>query len=181
MPEQALGMIETRGLIPCIEAADTMLKAAEVSLQGLVLVGGALATVMVRGEVSAVKAAVDAGAETAQRVGELISKGVISRPDNQVPYILPVPRGSNCLGFSKKETSGRSKAMPALLPLLSRRLSEIDLGRLSVIELRKLARKAGGLKIKGREISRANKLQLIEALCRSGNHFPEAEKGLNTR
>ncbi len=85
----ALGMIETRGLIGSIEAADAMVKAADVTLIGKVHVGGGLVTVMVRGEVGAVKAAVDAGAAAAQRVGNLISQHVIPRPHGEVEGILP--------------------------------------------------------------------------------------------
>ena len=89
-PERiALGMIETRGLIGPIEAADAMVKAADVTLIGKVHVGGGLVTVMVRGEVGAVKAAVDAGAAAAQRVGNLISQHVIPRPHTEVEGILP--------------------------------------------------------------------------------------------
>ena len=85
----ALGMIETKGLVGSIEAADAMVKAANVSLIGKVLVGGGLVTVMVRGDVGAVKAAVDAGAAAAKRIGELISVHVIPRPHTDVEYILP--------------------------------------------------------------------------------------------
>ena len=85
----ALGMIETRGLVAAIEAADAMVKAANVTLIGKVHVGGGLVTVMVRGDVGAVKAATDAGAAAAQRVGELISVHVIPRPDGSVESILP--------------------------------------------------------------------------------------------
>ncbi|HWQ41614.1 MAG TPA: BMC domain-containing protein [Desulfosporosinus sp.] len=86
----ALGMIETKGLIPAIEAADQMLKAANVTLCGKEHVSGGLVAVMVRGDVGAVKAAVDAGAAAAQRVGELLSVHVIPRPHQDVEYILPV-------------------------------------------------------------------------------------------
>ena len=86
---QALGMIETKGLVASIEAADAMVKAANVTLIGKVHVGGGLVTVMVRGDVGAVKAAVDAGAAAAERVGELISIHVIPRPHNEVEGILP--------------------------------------------------------------------------------------------
>ncbi|MDP4125723.1 MAG: BMC domain-containing protein [Bacillota bacterium] len=86
----ALGMIETKGLISAIEAADQMLKAANVSLCGKEHVSGGLVSVMVRGDVGAVKAAVDAGAAAAQRVGELISVHVIPRPHQDVEFILPV-------------------------------------------------------------------------------------------
>ena len=85
----ALGMIETRGLVGSIEAADAMVKAANVELVGKELVGGGLVTVMVRGDVGAVKAAVDAGATAADRVGELLSTHVIPRPHEEVEEILP--------------------------------------------------------------------------------------------
>ena len=86
---QALGMIETKGLVGSVEAADAMVKAANVRLIGKVHVGGGLVTVMGRGDVGAVKAATDAGAAAATRVGELVSVHVIPRPHNEVEYILP--------------------------------------------------------------------------------------------
>ena len=86
---QALGMIETKGLIGSIEAADAMVKAANVTLIGKEHIGGALVMVMVRGDVGAVKAATDAGAAAAQRVGELSSVHVIPRPHMEVESILP--------------------------------------------------------------------------------------------
>ena len=85
----ALGMVETRGLIGSIEAADAMVKAARVQLVGKVLVGGGLVTVFVRGDVAACKAATDAGAAAAQRVGELVSSHVIPRPHDEIETILP--------------------------------------------------------------------------------------------
>ena len=87
--KQALGMIETKGLVGSVEAADAMVKAANVRLIGKVQVGGGLVTVMARGDVGAVKAAVDAGAAAASRVGELISTHVIPRPHEDVEKILP--------------------------------------------------------------------------------------------
>ena len=87
--QQALGMIETKGLVPAIEAADAMVKAADVNLIGKVHVGGGLVSVMVRGDVGAVKAATDAGAAAAERVGELRSVHVIPRPAADVDYLLP--------------------------------------------------------------------------------------------
>jgi ethanolamine utilization protein EutM len=86
----ALGMIETKGLIPAIEAADQMLKAANVTLTGKEHVTAGQVAVMVRGDVGAVKAAVDAGSAAAQRVGEVVSVHVIPRPHSDVEYILPV-------------------------------------------------------------------------------------------
>ena len=92
---QALGMIETKGLVGSIEAADAMVKAANVKLIGKVHVGGGLVTVMVRGDVGAVKSATDAGAAAASRVGELVSVHVIPRPHDDVEFILPTLEGSN--------------------------------------------------------------------------------------
>jgi len=85
----ALGMVETRGLIGAIEAADAMVKAANVELIGKEQIGSGLVTVIVRGDVGAVKAATDAGAVAAERVGELISVHVIPRPHQDVELILP--------------------------------------------------------------------------------------------
>ena len=84
----ALGMIETKGLVAAIEAADAMVKAANVTLIGKEHVGGGLVTVLVRGDVGAVKAATDAGAAAAERVGELISIHVIPRPHTEIEAIL---------------------------------------------------------------------------------------------
>ena len=85
----ALGMVETKGLVAAIEAADAMVKAANVTLIGKQQVGAGLVTVMVRGDVGAVKAATDAGAAAAENVGELISVHVIPRPHAEVEVILP--------------------------------------------------------------------------------------------
>jgi len=89
MAKEALGMIETRGLTAAIEAADAMTKAAEVVLTGTEKIGSGLVTVMVRGDVGAVKAAVEAGAATASRLGELVAVHVIPRPHADVEKILP--------------------------------------------------------------------------------------------
>ncbi|RJP73663.1 MAG: ethanolamine utilization microcompartment protein EutM [Candidatus Zixiibacteriota bacterium] len=86
---EALGMIETRGLVAAIEAADAMVKAAKVQLVGKEKIGGGYVTVFVRGDVGAVKAATDAGATAAEKVGELVSVHVIPRPHYEVESILP--------------------------------------------------------------------------------------------
>jgi ethanolamine utilization protein EutM len=86
----ALGLVETRGLVGSIEAADAMVKAANVRLIGKEKIGGGYVTVMVRGDVGAVKAATDAGAAAAKRVGELVSVHVIPRPHEDVEGILPL-------------------------------------------------------------------------------------------
>ena len=89
MNTNSLGMIETKGLIGAIEAADAMVKSANVQLVGKEQVGGGLVTVLVRGDVGAVKAATDAGAAAAEKVGELVSVHVIARPHTEVDNILP--------------------------------------------------------------------------------------------
>ncbi len=89
MNGEALGMIETRGLVGAIEAADAMVKAANVRLIGYEKIGSAYVTVMVRGDVGAVKAAVDAGAAASKRVGEVVSVHVIPRPHNDTEKLLP--------------------------------------------------------------------------------------------
>ncbi len=89
MAQEALGMVETRGLVANIEAADQMCKAANVELVGTEKIGSGLVTVMVRGDVGAVKSAVEAGAAAASKLGELVATHVIPRPHNDVERILP--------------------------------------------------------------------------------------------
>ena len=89
MAQEALGMVETRGLTAAIEAADTMCKSANVTLVGTEKIGSGLVTVMVRGDVGAVKAAVESGSTAAQRLGELVATHVIPRPHADVEKILP--------------------------------------------------------------------------------------------
>ena len=89
MAQEALAMIETRGLVAAVEAADAMVKAAEVTLVGTEKIGSGLVSVMVRGDVGAVNAAVDAGKASAARLGEVVATHVIPRPHNDVEKILP--------------------------------------------------------------------------------------------
>ena len=89
MAQEALGMIETRGLTAAIEAADAMVKAAEVTLVGTAKIGSGLVSVMVRGDVGAVKAAVEAGVAVASRLGEIVATHVIPRPHPDVEKIIP--------------------------------------------------------------------------------------------
>lgn len=91
---EALGMIETRGLVAMIEAADAMVKAANVTLVRWQAVGGGLVTALVRGDVAAVKAATDAGAAAASKVGELVSVHVIPRPHPGLEDVLPIGEGT---------------------------------------------------------------------------------------
>ena len=89
MQQEALGMVETKGLVCAIEAADAMVKSANVSLVGYEKIGSGLVTVMVRGDVGAVKASTDAGAAAAEKVGQVVSVHVIPRPHTDVEKILP--------------------------------------------------------------------------------------------
>lgn len=92
--KSALGMVETRGLVGAIEAADAMVKAANVQLIGTEYIGGGYVTVLVRGDVGAVKAAADAGGAAAEAVGDLVSVHVIARPHAEVEAVLPTGGGS---------------------------------------------------------------------------------------
>jgi ethanolamine utilization protein EutM len=100
MPLEALGMVETKGFVGAVEAADAMVKAANVQLLGKEYIGAGYVTVFVRGDVGAVKAATDAGAAAARRVGELISVHVIPRPHAEVERVLPL---SGQTGYSPDE------------------------------------------------------------------------------
>ena len=94
MASEALGMVETRGLIGSVEAADAMVKAANVALVGKEYIGAGYVTVLVRGDVGAVKAATDAGAAAARRVGELVSVHVIPRPHSNLEDALPIGKAA---------------------------------------------------------------------------------------
>lgn len=104
MSLEALGMVETKGFVGAVEAADAMVKAANVQLVGKEYIGAGYVTIFVRGDVGAVKAATDSGAAAARRVGELISVHVIPRPHGEVERVLP--KGGN-IGFSPDEKAVR--------------------------------------------------------------------------
>src|SRR4051812_37555607 len=89
---EALGMIETKGMVPLVEASDAMLKAANVTLMGWQKIGSGMVTAMIVGDVAAVKAAIDAGAAAAQRVGEVVGVQVIPRPHEDLATVLPLMR-----------------------------------------------------------------------------------------
>jgi len=94
MSQEALGLVETKGLIGSVEAADAMVKAANVTLVGKEYIGAGYVTVMIRGDVGAVKAATDAGAAAARRVGELVSVHVIPRPHGNLEDVLPIGKAA---------------------------------------------------------------------------------------
>ncbi len=202
MLDYALGLVETRGLIGALEAADAMMKAANVQLIGKERADAGLITIKIKGDTAAVRAAVDAGAAAAQRVGELISAHVIPRPDEQneiliyppawqtkekQPQIKPLahrtelkiepPKIKRGRPQKKKETAGgipadsvtsRSKIETAVTTMSDDSQSyRQQLEVMTVHEMRRHARGASGLTIHGREISRANKEQLIAELMRA--------------
>lgn len=187
----ALGMIETRGLVGSIEAADAMLKAANVTLASKTHVGGGLVTVMVRGDVGAVKAAVDAGAAAAERVGELISVHVIPRPADDVEHILdpltPPEPPADPEPELEPETERAAEPEPEVEPEPPAQpepepedpsleeedpeeeahaaelesLSEESMQRMTVARLRAVARALGATGMTRREIRFAKKEELI--------------------
>ena len=168
MLEYALGLVETRGLIGSIEAADVMVKTANVRILGTERIRNGLVTVQVIGEVAAVKAAVEAGAAAASRVGELVSTHVIARPAEELEDILVVPQGAAPDGEHKPE----EEADPELAFGKEFVASDDDteyqaqLEEMTVHQLRDLARSMEGLNIAGREISMANKELLITELMK---------------
>lgn len=102
---EALGMIETKGFVGVVEASDAMVKAARVELVGYERIGGGYVTAVVRGDVAAVKAAVEAGSRAAEKVGELVSVHVIPRPHANVDAVLPLGRASSSESSSSRRSS----------------------------------------------------------------------------
>lgn len=186
----ALGMIETRGLVASIEAADAMVKAASVTLISKTHVGGGLVTVMVEGDVGAVKAATDAGAAAAERVGELISIHVIPRPAADVAHILdrrpepkpepepeppaPEPEPEPEVPEPEPEEAAHTEEMkeeqPEEAPAEKVDLSELTpeaLGKMTVAKLRIVARELGTTGMSRRDIRFAKKEDLIERITKA--------------
>ena len=114
--QQALGMIETRGLVGAIEAADAMVKAARVKFLGRQKVGGGLVAVMVSGDVGAVKAAVDAGAAACQRVGTLISSYVVPRPHDEIDLMIPGDPEPENPAQGKKPLQEKAAEIDSMIP-----------------------------------------------------------------
>lgn len=186
----ALGMIETRGLVASIEAADAMVKAASVTLISKTHVGGGLVTVMVEGDVGAVKAATDAGAAAAERVGELISVHVMPRPAADVAHILdrrpepkpepepeppaPEPEPEPEVPEHEPEEAAHTEEMkeeqPEEAPAEKMDLSELTpeaLGKMTVAKLRIVARELGTTGMSRRDIRFAKKEDLIERITKA--------------
>jgi len=149
---EALGLVETRGLVAGIEACDAMLKAADVRLLGVERTDPAMMTVKVAGETAAVRSACDAGAAAAERLGAVLAVHVIPRPGEGVRALL---------ADAPKRPAGRP--LPGVTPASGSSASD-ELGDLTVRELRELAREQEGFPLQGREISRATKERLLELL-----------------
>ena len=170
MLEYALGMVETRGLVGSIEAADVMVKTANVHVLGTEYIKNGFVTVEVIGEVAAVQAAVDAARASASRIGEVISTHVIPRPAEEIEPILKkeMERGTSPPHEEEESEEGEEAFEPELF-VASKDDKEYraQLEEMTVHQLRSLARTVPGLSIAGREISMANKETLISELMRS--------------
>lgn len=150
--EQALGLVETKGLVGAIEAADAGLKAANVTLLGSERADAGLVTVMFGGDVAAVKAACDAGAAAAERVGQLIGVHVIPRPS---PMLAAIETDE-----SPGRRAGEEEAPPQL-PNGTYDLAALE--RAKVVELRDMARHVENFPLKGRDVARASREELLAA------------------
>jgi microcompartment protein CcmL/EutN len=151
--ERALGLVETKGYVGAIEAADAGLKAANVRLLASERADAGLVTVMFGGDVAAVRAAVDAGAAAAERVGHLVSAHVIPRPHEQLSVI-----------------EGDDEATPPVkAPMAGGRYDLAALERMKVVELRGIARQIPGFPIRGRDVARASRDELLAAFRTLGS------------
>ncbi|HHY28509.1 MAG TPA: BMC domain-containing protein [Desulfitobacterium dehalogenans] len=173
---QALGLIETRGLLPAIECADVMLKTAQVELVSRAFVGGGLVTLSVTGDVGAVKAAVEAGASAVAKLNPLllVSQHVIPRPHQEIAGIigpnpaekqaLPVPQQEKVNLLPSFDQTTTKKEINQVVQEFGLEQCVDALKSLPVLKLRNLAREYKGLAIAGRAISKANKDDLIQQL-----------------
>ena len=156
--EQALGLVETKGLVGAIEAADAGVKAANVTLLGSERADAGLVTVMFGGEVAAVKAACDAGAAAAERVGQLVSVHVIPRPH---PELASIETDESPGKRAEEEGGGEAAAAPPRLPNGGWDMAALE--NTKVVELRDLARRVPNFPIKGRDVARAGREELLAA------------------
>ena len=196
---QALGLIETRGLLPAIEAADVMLKTAQVELVGRTFVGGGLVTITVTGDVGAVKAAVEAGVTAVEKIGHnsLVSQHIIPRPHQEIESMVvvrettnitdPLPNqntavepvtieSTNSAQLTQKQL--HKEGVDAFVQELGLEKIVNVLKTLSVVKLRNLVREYKGLGIAGRAISKADKNSLIQKLK---DHYERGIEPINNR
>lgn len=167
MSDTAIGLIETEGLVGVLEAADTAAKAADVQLLGVERVGGGLVSVRFRGDTAAVKAAVSAARDAASRLTRVVSAHVIPSPAVDV-VAGPLSADPLPAGTAAPAAIGRTASVPTAGAAPSPVAADTDLASLPVARLRQLARQTPGLALQGRQISRANKQQLLDALRRAG-------------
>jgi len=179
MDREALGLIETAGLVAAIEACDAAAKAAAVDVSSAEVTDATFVTIKFEGELAAVQAAAEAGAAAAQRVGELIAVHVIPRPDELLGTILPpgrfiskyrpTPPGGPDSGSGSGHTQSNVENKPAqeIDPERYFDITDEKLDAMTVAELRQFARKLHKLDMRGREISHASKTQLIEEIKRA--------------
>ena len=151
MLQESIGLIETRGLVGAVGAADAAVKAGNISLLAFALIGGGLVSVKFRVDVAAVQVAVQAGIEAARGVSELVSHNVIAAPDKALSDLLT------------------SNATASELIIAEEENSEQNLHELSVTQLRQMVRQRSDAQLKGRDVSRANKQMLIDELKRLDN------------
>ena len=151
MAQAAIGLIETRGLVGAVEAADAAAKAGFVDLLGFEQIGGGLVSIRFRGDVAAVQVAVSAGVEAASRLGEVISHRVIPAPHSDLSQLLAMPSAPTVQPLPPVKTTPAPE----------------DLNALPVARLRQLVRSLANAQLKGREVSRANKKALIAELRRA--------------
>ena len=151
MAKSAIGLIETRGLVGAVEAADVAAKSANISLLAFESIGGGLVTLRFCGDVASVQTAVEAGAEAARRISEVVSHHVIPGPHPDLQALLEVPSSPGSDPDPEQPTKP----------------SERELEATSVARLRQLVRQTPGVRLRGRQVSRANKETLIAELQRA--------------
>ncbi|MBL7033404.1 MAG: BMC domain-containing protein [Candidatus Delongbacteria bacterium] len=164
MTPKAIGMVETEGLVAAIEACDAMLKAAQVKLVEQSVTHPALVTILVEGEVAAVRSAVDAGAVAAARIGRVVGTHVIARPHETLQPAMQEPPHNPHI---QKTTPGQSSGLPREKdspPVVADVTDVANLDDKSVVELRFLARRLPHFPLTGRQISRARRHELLERL-----------------
>lgn len=164
MIQYALGLIETRGLVGAIEAADAALKTSHVELIGKDRAGSGLITIKLAGETAAVRSAVEAGAAAAQRIGELVSTHVIPRPHEE---LLPLLENNLNNVVAEPSATHQQKTISQPEGAVDATSYQAELEKLTVHQLRTIARSVENLPIQGRQISMANKKQLIQELLRA--------------
>ncbi len=161
MGEKSLGIIETLGLVPAIEAADTALKTADVTLESMEMAGAGLVAIMMRGDVSSVKASVDAGKDAAERLGQVVSTTVIARPAEGLEQLSGAEH-ENCNDSVKQDACPVETTEEVNIEFSKAE----QLQEMSVVVLRNIARELDGFTMPRKEIRSARKSNLIESILK---------------